>query len=214
MKRTVAASIALMLTLIGFTGYASATLWDLESTVLGQSLSVQQTADGITLTIFRPGPTLVEIVDITQPANLGVPANFGNRTLSPFNNVGPFFIGNFSSTVFNVGFDFGDFLNSDTDVMMLQAFSGPNGTGTLLGSISSAPCCDVGAANVFEPHSIFLNVAGINSIVFRGGSASAPNSMYVDNFQANVVFVPEPSSFLLLGSALLGLIHWIRQKNN
>ena len=64
----------------------------------------------------------------------------------------------------------------------MQAFSGLNGSGTLLGTASVSQLASASFPNDFMTASV--SAAGIESIVFVGGSPSFPNSVYYDNFTA------------------------------
>jgi hypothetical protein len=129
--------------------------------------------------------------------------------LSPFSDTAAIpFVANFSTLVRNVSIAYGDFQPSDLDSLTIMAFSGLNGTGVLLGTITSATCCDVGST--FEAHVLTLAASGIGSIVFIGGSTTFPNSLYYDNFRADLV--PEPATLALLGIALGGFAATRRRK--
>jgi hypothetical protein len=181
---------------LGVSGSASATLWDLETIALGAGLtSVSQTVDGITMTITRPGTTF-EIRDID-----GVPASYGDRTLYPFNDTSaiPFII-NFSTAITGISIDYGDFTPSDLDTLSITAYAGLDATGAVVGSGTSAGCCDTGSG--FQAHTFALAASGIRSIVVLAGSDPFPMSLFLDNFQTAAV--PEPGTLLLLGIGLAG----------
>ncbi len=141
------------------------------------------------------------------------PASFGSHSLTPYlNQTNSAFIGSFSTTLSGVSISFGDFNPLDNDTFTLQAFSGINGTGTLVGSTtvnygfgSSLPG-DVGVASL-------SGLSGFQSIRFIGGGVLAPNSVFYDNI--SVQPVPEPgeiATWSALGVTLtLGIVRGRRR---
>lgn len=62
-----------------------------------------------------------------------------------------------------------------------------------------------------------LNLSGITSVVFTDQSSYGFDSILLDNLQyvqANVVTVPEPSSFLLLAVGLIGFMVMVKRMRN
>jgi hypothetical protein len=158
-------------------------------------VSITETAAGLTATFSRPGNTFA-IADISS---FGGPPSFGQRTLSPFNNTSNnAFLVNFSAGLSSLSLQAGDF-DADADVITLQIFSGLNGTGTNLGSMS----INYAASATFPNDVVTLALSSgvpILSATFIGGSPSFPNSIYFDN----VVATPVPGP--IAGAGLPGLI--------
>jgi hypothetical protein len=166
----------------------------------GALTSLVQADSGLTITITRPSSTF-DIVN-TNFVNVSFPPSFGTRSLDPFSadtSNTPFFV-NLSAPATSVSIDYGDF-GADSDTFLLQAFSGPNGTGTLLASATDV----YGLLSFPIFHTVSLSAAGISSLEFIGGSPGFPNSVYYDNLVISTAAVPEPASLILFGSALAGL---------
>ena len=167
----------------------------------GAFTSLSLVNSGITLTITRPNGTRFDIVDNTAGFQTGKAPSFGTRSLDPFFETGDNgFIGNFSSAVTNLSVDFGDYTPDDSDTFTLSAFSGINGTGTLLGTTTLA-LPDLQNES-FTSTTAGLSAAGIRSFTIQGTSTNPGdnNSVFIDNIRVNAAAsaAPEPGSLALL----------------
>jgi hypothetical protein len=200
---------------------ANAALFDFESETAtftggartGALTSLSLTDAGLTINISRPSSGF-DIVDNTVAGQTGKPPTWGARSLDPFfNSGGASFLINFSQALSSFAVEFGDFGGDSVDNLVLQAFSGANGTGTLLAS-SSTPY----SALTFPGFATAsVTASGINSITMIGGTPSFVHSVFYDNIVAAVqpaVGVPEPTSGLLIAVALAALVvaHTIRRQ--
>jgi PEP-CTERM motif len=178
----------------------------------GSLTSLSLTTSGLTMTLTRQGGTTFDVVDTTTgfvaPQNF--PASFGNRSLDPFSSEtsSSAFVANFFSAVSSFSLQYGDF-GGDSDVGTIQAFSGLNGTGTMLASATDT----YGAASLPSVIDTFgVTATGIESVVFIAGSTGFPNSVYYDNITVTPASVPEPTSLLLSSIAGLLVLGWRRSK--
>lgn len=133
-------------------------------------------------TITRQGVQF-SIVNISQPGL----TNFGQKTLSPFNapTSNTAFTINFSFPLTGFSCDMGD-TDIDADTLTLKAYSGENGTGVLLATVTDSLPSSTG----FNFKHLTVGGAGIRSVVMQGGSTAQPNSVYYDNF----VFISAPTN--------------------
>lgn len=163
---------------------------------------------GLTMTITRESGARFDVVDATV-ANW--PPSFQTRALDPFfDTSASAFVANFSQTLSGFSLEFGDF-DGDGDLLTLNAFSGLNGTGALLGTVSIFWNDDFGAG---DPAAVaaLTGLSGIQSVTFIGGSSGFPNSLYYDNFIATLDAqgMPEGGNGLMLLGLGLGAVLGIR----
>lgn len=165
----------------------------------GAYTSLSQTVNGVTMTITRVGGNAFDIANLsgTMPSSSG----WGSSSLDPFvDTSNSAFIFSFSQPVSSFSVQIGDF-GGDFDTESGTAYSGMSGTGTVLGTFSGT--FGDGDLLTDPPVTDGISVAGIESVVYIGGSPEFPNSVYYDNIMVNTSSVtPEPSSILLLLTGL------------
>lgn len=177
----------------------------------GGYTSLSQTNAGLTLTITRSSGNAFDVFDNpTMGLGYHFPLTWGNHSLSPFwrSAVNDHFVGNFSAAVSAVELEGLDF-SPDSDTLFMEVWSGLSGTGTLLATVTNNWGTNVGPSYM----AVGWNGGGTSSaqsIVFRGGSPAAPQSMFIDNIAATAV--PEPATLAALGMGALALIRRRRQK--
>ena len=117
-------------------------------------------------------------------------APFGNQSLSPIftNNPLPYILNFYDRPITSFALDFGD-ADTDTDTLTIRAYSDYHGRGNLI-----AEAVDILPGNAeFTVKRLKVEASGIRSIVFIGGSAEKPNSVFYDNFRVSTE--PRRASF-------------------
>lgn len=204
-----AAAVAAFLLLALAAPRASAITFDFENQVATATTGAYSTLalsnSGLTMTLSRQGGSKFDIID---SSGSNFPSSFATRALDPFfDTSASAFVANFSSTLSGFSLEFGDG-GQDRDQLTLSAYSGLNGTGTLLGTVT---VLWNGNFTTGDPAAVasLSGLSGIQSVVFIGGSRRFfPNSVYYDNFVATLDSqgVPEGgSSLLLLGFGFIGV---------
>jgi hypothetical protein len=115
-------------------------------------------------------------------------------------------------------FGVGNFSGSDADMLsasyFLEAWSGPNGTGTLLGRVTDPggiiPSFVPGQTFYELPASLSISAAGIRSIVFAADVLTDSNDFdgpvnLASGVGLTITIVPEPTSGALLALGLVAL---------
>lgn len=164
---------------------------------------------GVTLTpsgdvntvTFGPGPA--DGNDSSPPVSSGEGANPASRFLSDGGNPSSLTI-SFGTPVFGAGLFIIDYFNPFSDnPLTLQAFTGPNGTGTSLGVVNSV------GYNFQNNNLYFMGIVStlgdIGSVVFTDVNGVTGDTTGIDNISfsgAGGAPIPEPSTFVLLGAAL------------
>lgn len=168
---------------------------------------------GITLDISRPGSRL----DIINSGLFFFPDSFGTRSIDPFFDPerASFIQVNLSRPASAVSVDMGDFGQDSPDILRLEAYSGVNGTGSLLGAdgprVVSLPT-DPNDEFKFDFKTLGIELgpdranAQIRSLRLFGGSADFPTSVYMDNiiitdptrpldlpYPFDLITIPDPS---------------------
>lgn len=115
----------------------------------------------------------------------------------------------FINPILGFGFYMIDYYNpGGANFTTLKAWTGANGTGTLIGSVDAAQY------NFQDNYKYFLGIlstdSNIKSITF-GSSGLAGDGFYIDDLELAEGGVPEPSTILLAGTAL-GLATLARKK--
>ncbi len=195
---------------------ASPITFNFETLSVQQSATITSTVSGLTLTVTRQDNSNIAIQDLN-----GVPTvpSFGTRTMSNF--AGPSnatvadstLILNFSAPISSATISFGDlggFTTDDDDSpVILTAFSGPNHTGSNLGSASVSYPITLGFTFQGDGaiRTVTVNAAGIQSLTLSSGGPF-PGTLYYDNIVVDTAAaaVPEPASMLLLGTGLAGVL--------
>ncbi|HEY0369677.1 MAG TPA: hypothetical protein VGC85_08785 [Chthoniobacterales bacterium] len=180
----------------------------------GAFTSLALTNAGLTMTITRQNAGQFDVVDNSGGSQTGKPASWGNRSLDPFfpyNNAGTppagstnGFIANFSQAISAFAMQFGDYSLPDADVLTLTAWSGLNGSGSMIAQVvvsqtTGFPLFDTAA------------VSGLSFLSVTWSSTTTdpfPNSLFYDNFTARVAPTAAPengSSVLLLAIGVVAL---------
>lgn len=166
----------------------------------GALTSLTMSSGDLSVTITRPGsPNQFDIYNPNDIGNPSFPDTWGSRSLSPwFSNDDTAFVATFDRGVQSISIDMGDF-GQDPDELLLQAFTGVDGTGTMI-SFAEFTLPEGGTDFTQATLSVSSLSADIRSIRFIGGTESydtsigtfsIPNSVYYDNL---TVVVPSPSS--------------------
>lgn len=192
-------SMAIAAGLLVATG-AQAQTYNFEGETTGLRTSTTETVGGVTLTLTRQGGASYDINDGASAA-----PSFGNLSISPFNDTSAnAFIADFSTGLSDISISYGDY-NADSDTFTMSIFSGANGTGTNLGTVTyNYGLADISNGDSAVATSSLSSATPFLSAVFIGGSAGFPNSLYYDNIvvhTAGAASVPEPTtwSMMLIG---------------
>lgn len=164
--------------------------FDFEELAPNPGIIFTSTKSGLTLTVTRHDNATMGI----QDQNFFIPTltDFGHRTI--VNLLGPptatssdaALVLNFSAPVSSASISFGDvgdpFPRDDDSPVVLTAFSGSNGTGSNLGSVSALypDSLGFGMQGNGAIRTLTVNAAGIQSLTISSGGPS-PGSLYYDN---------------------------------
>ena len=158
---------------------------------------------GGVVTITAPDPQAFGIQDLSA---LGLPGaeSLGARSIQPdlYDNPAPF-TANFARPASSFSIDFAD-ASDQTDQLSLKAFSGPNGTGSVVASQTGTL---VSSLDRFSVKTLTVSGQGIESVQFVGGPPGSDQAFY-DNLSVTTssggTAVPLPSSAAVfpLGAAM------------
>lgn len=168
----------------------------------GSLTSVSETIDGLT----------VEVTRLDEDGNEGVPFDihdfvgwspapdsWGNRALSPFNDVVlSAFVLRFSELITSFSVEFGDY-GADDDTATIEAFDDD-------GNFVNSDSVNYGLQNIEFDEVGTLSVFSktpIRTVYLNGTSGAGNNSLYWDNVTVEVV--PEPATLAALGLGVLAL---------
>ena len=144
--------------------------------------TVSMTVSGLTVGITRVGANFDIVAN--SGCQSGKPGSWGARSLDPFvfNASNTPFNLNFSAGIVSFSVQWGDY-GTDADNVTLTAFSGLNGTGVNLGSVTSATYSETTALpTVFTTSISVPSSTPIRSIRMIGtGSTGFFNSIFYDN---------------------------------
>jgi hypothetical protein len=200
---------------------ATSIKFDFEELALGGPTglpTVTSTKSGLTLTVTREDDANIGIQDLNNPTTQV--SDFGHRTLSNFLGssnatvLDAMLVLSFSAPISSGSISFGDlggsFPHDDDSPVVWTAFSGLNGTGLNLGSVSVGYPSDLGFLDQGNGaiRTLTIAAAGIRSLTISSGG-TAPGTLYYDNIVVDTAAVPEPGTLSLLG---LGSAYLIRRR--
>ena len=141
----------------------------------------------------------------STPLSAGEGTHLASNFLSDGGNASSLMI-SFSSGVFGFGLHVIDYFNpSGNNPLTLSVYDGVDGTGNLLGTMSSV-------AFNFQPNNMYFmgvtnNVANIRSVVFSDVNSVTGDTTGIDDLvYAESTTVPEPTSLVLIASGLAFLV--------
>jgi hypothetical protein len=182
----------------------------------GALTSLTITQSGLTIDITRPHGKFDIVENILAQTK---PASWGLKSLDPFaqpTKATPFVI-DFSVPVTNVSIMAGDYGDDRGDVLLLEAFSGSNGSGKLVAK-ATGTLPDGGTAFGFRTLQV-SSTKGIDSITLIGGTRYFPQSVFYDNLTvmpelSPASIIPEPSTIALVSAGLALMLLVARRRTH
>jgi hypothetical protein len=198
----------------GYTGAVGANVFDLENYTpaapggyntfsFGQSAS--QTVGGLTMSLTPASGITLGLADESVFSYLGLPvADVGHQSAFDFGfgaSTGQIYA-NFSAAISDFSLMAYKLAGPETREITINAYSGLNGTGTLLGTVSGT----FGGPNYSAQTFSLTGLSGAQSFGFN---AATRGNTWFDNFSATVAIggaVPEPANWALIigGFGLIG----------
>ena len=198
----------------GYTGAVGVNVFDLENftpaapggyNLFNAGSSANQTVNGLTISLTPATGITLGLGDESSFAYLGLPvADVGHQSAFDF-GFGPstgLIYANFSAAISDFSLMAYKLAGPTSRDITLTAYSGLNGTGTLLGTTSGT----FDGANYYAATFSLTGLAGAQSFGFN---AATRGNTFFDNFSATAAAVgnvPEPASWamMLLGFGALG----------
>jgi hypothetical protein len=187
----------------GYTGAVGANVFDLENftpaapggyNTFSAGQYASQTVNGLTISLTPAAGITLGLADESVFSYLGLPvADTGHQSAFDFGfgaSTGQIYA-NFSAKISDFSLMAYKLAGPETRDITINAYSGLNGTGTLLGSITAS----FGGPNYSAETFSLTGLSGAQSFGFN---AATRGNTWFDNFSATVAAVPEPANWALM----------------